>query len=1334
MTTTDTACGIGDVTFKSFICPGGEVEMAGSLLCAEESIILPKDQDFKNYFEAEDTVLSESIIVQSGSDQIDHHYYKLEMNDASSVENSTPDSGDSDDRSATQDLQVNITWKSFVCDGCEVEVSDVTGLRDETVPLPWEQLGEPLGDVSVNQSNLSVSGQLFEAEHAEHPYCSRENGASVITSLSETTSDTEKPEGGVSNLTFKSFNCTGGEIEIPEGTEPVEETVPLQADQTVICSESYNYGPDPSILPNDQDMQKSDDHLDHLYCYTENSQSTPRGDLSITQEPISLDAVSEVKQLSLVLQDSQTGRQNGFISDSLSSVRFEAEQSNGTGLTHLTSSLPEDEAVVYQSLDVQFVPTSVTQDQIQAKEEQDIDPPTLSSSTCNRSLKVLQNKSDICQMQETPKKDSNPEDVALFSMLHKTKSPDSSHLATSVEAPIPAEVHQERCSDSPLGNRSNGSSEAKDSALGSSENAVLFKSAEKPSADNLPDVFKVLSEFPSVASALPFGFLSPVVRRASLLLLKARKDTEGHRFLAEDSVLEGERSFLAPVNLNPAGLLAENLESPMPRPLLNSTALGYKAKPDPLTEPDEDVDLNPGAALQPEVEKLVPDFPMIPDGPLQQQLRQMAEFLFLASGKMGPATVSAPVLPPPAVSIPSTRATPTESHSACVGTSPMKQVDHSVNTSGKFERKREFSTVDSCTLTDPLLWNVPPGSIECLPREELERRLRSSMIMVEALVQQLSAARTSPSAGPAPSDLREKLVQTDHTELSQVRAHSDTFDRRKIEDHQSLVSHVCKQVSCTSVNPNACFYILISQFVYYVCFVQYGQMKSLFEKSKETQTVMMQKVKDAFHQRDDMRMQMEEAFSAKEAAFSAMEQLRTHSATEISELEKIVGSHQELLTVLNQTYPKQVLRAGREQTSILESNQGLLQRAAPLLLKLNEKAAAALRERDEHIAERDQAVEEREQIEEEWNQANLDLQTAREQISDLNLQVTILTSEMGVLRQKLAERDQERGQLERKVTELSATVSSSLASYTFLEQAFAAETTKYDPDTMLEGWLAESEQRVCELSQALAGSEEQLSQLQVLSQSQNVQIQQLQDVCTQLSGVREENEFLQMENELAREQMSESERGLRANLHGLRERNLQCEDLKRELGQLQLEYRRLLEELETTRSKASTTQLELRERLAQAITEITLLHHTLRGQTNELHTALSEQVELRKEVVELRRSLQQSKVESQFLRGELKKAGGQSANPALFMEEKIQLLKEVERLKLSLQEVEQAKGKLLERAKRHQIIHQNNQQKSENELQMLNKMINRVREVRDAFHSACFNFLQTLQRCVFICV
>lgn len=45
-----------------------------------------------------------------------------------------------------------------------------------------------------------------------------------------------------------------------------------------------------------------------------------------------------------------------------------------------------------------------------------------------------------------------------------------------------------------------------------------------------------------------------------------------------------------------------------------------------------------------------------------------------------------------------------------------------------------------------------------------------------------------------------------------------------------------------------------------------------------------------------------------------------------------------------------------------------------------------------------------------------------------------------------------------------------------------------------------------ELSRALSQCEEQLRQSQTLSQSQTLQIQQLQDVCTQLGGVKELNE------------------------------------------------------------------------------------------------------------------------------------------------------------------------------------------------------------------------------------
>uniref|UniRef100_A0A8C3FZJ9 Si:dkey-25o16.4 n=1 Tax=Cyclopterus lumpus TaxID=8103 RepID=A0A8C3FZJ9_CYCLU len=1310
--------------------------------------------------ETEDTVISDSTIVQSCSDHNEHPYYNPEMKDASLVDidaaclweisNTTLASGDLDDRRVTQDFSAfpneycgkqDVTCKSFVCDGGEVDVFDVTRLQDETIPLPKAQLVEAL------QENSTTNGS-------------------------------EKPANGLSDVTFKSLNCTGGVIEISDGTTVADETVPLPADQTATCRESYNYGIDPSMFASDQDWKNSNDHLDHHYCKIENYPLKER--LSF-----SLDIEEEVKQISLVGSDSQTGRQEklGITFSSFSSARSDVEISDG--LSQKTSPLLK-QAVICQPLDDNSVPSYVMQEHIQDDHLQpnshvenhevvfDTDPPAIGTSSLpNTPLNALDGKSVSCQKQEMSKKDSmHPEDNALPLMLYRTESSDCCHLATSPETSTPVDVHMEHVSQVQKRSGSCESNEAIDSALGLSGNGpVLCNSAETLQAENFPGVLKVLSEYPSGASAFQFGILSPVVRRASLAALKA------FRVPALDKYgLEGEKSMFAPFNVAPAELWAEHMESPMPRPLFNSTVLGCK----PQSEPVGDVVAKSWTEPHPEVEKQVLDIPLIPDGPLQQQLQQMAEFLFLALGKMAPAAVSAPILPPAAAMLPSAKDTSAESHSVCVGTTPVKWLDQSVNTTGQFERKRNISVVDSCTLTDPLLWNLPPGSLECLPRQELEQRLRSSMIMVEALVQQLSACRADgcPSAGPAPSDLRDKLVQTDHSELSQTTMYRD------------LYLEALSRIGELELNGSSLQNLIQHMQVMRGTMVRLMQNMSFFIPGGLSVCPVV-------------------CFQA----FSAMDQLRTHCATEVIELERIVGSQQELSAALDQTYPEQVQKMGKHtlapmsdafvSSSQLCTTRALLQKTTPMLLKLNEKAASALRERDGHLSARDQAVEEREQIEEEFKEANMNLQSATEQISDLNLQVTILASEMGVLRQKLTEREEERGLLETKVTKLSATVSSTLASYTFLEQALASESTKLqqswkdiqittDRANELERSLGQSEQRASEFSQALAQREEQLSQLKVLSQSQKTQIQQLQEVCTQLNGVREMNEFLQVENEFAREQMAESECMLRANLQGLRERNIQCEDLKVERDQLQLENRSLQEELETTRSRADATQLELGQKLSQAVTEIILLHHTLRGLTNELHTKSEPQKEsqrrhpsssfvdsvmvaltaekeedvatdtapgsgtvahpasqealmsdektvtklmadiqdtqetlnkhkidsneLRKEVVELRRSLHQSKVETQFLHEELRKAGSQSANPALFMEEKIQLLREVERLKLSLQEVEQTRVKLLDRAKRHQIVHQTNQQKSENELQMLNKILNKVREVRDALY------------------
>lgn len=617
-------CGLGDVTFKSFICPGGEVQITDSSLHAEESII----------------------------------------------------------------------WKSFV--------PDVIRLHNETIPLPEQQLSGLTQYPSVNTTNISAVE--CKVEHADHPYCSSEKDVGVYATFSENSNGFEEPANAVCDVTFKSFNCTGGEIQISEGTALVDDTVPLPAHQAATSRESQSYAVDPSMSTT-EDVQNNAKHLEHPYSDIKSYSSTLHGNLAVFQESspiIKFDAVDADRHVGLLLPIAQTINQECVKLASLISSGIEVEESDASQLSQKTFPLPDDQAVICPVLHCDSVHPSIIKEQDHENLREpnsevlgDSDLPAISAPLLtNSSLKVLVDS----EMQDNCKKDP-----ALPSMMPRTEASSSIHLVASVENPTTVEQHQECISQDHLNSERRQSSDTKDSAFGSSGNGpVLCNSAEKPQTENLSGVLKALSECPSVAMALEFGVINPVVRRASLLLSENTK-YPADKFLTDDSALEVDRSLLAHLNLNPAGLWAEHLESPMPRPLFNSTTLGCKYRPDTVPDPVEDAVVKPSDGLQTEVKPVV-DTPLISDGPLQQQLRQMAEFLFLASGKINAAPASAPLQPPAVFTAPSARAAPVRSHSVCVGTTPMKWAECGINTSGQFERKRDFSVTDSCTLTDPLLW------------------------------------------------------------------------------------------------------------------------------------------------------------------------------------------------------------------------------------------------------------------------------------------------------------------------------------------------------------------------------------------------------------------------------------------------------------------------------------------------------------------------------------------------------------------------------------------------------------------------------------------------------
>lgn len=714
---TETACDLGDVTFKSFVCAGGEVVISSASLYAEDSIILPKDQASEDTCETEDTVISESMNAQSYTDHIEHPYHNPEIRDTSSADADTASlsevssavlvSEDYDDELVAQGFHVlqeddckeqDVTFKSFMCDGGEVEVSDVNRLPDETIPLPTMEVVDLLQCSSVNSSNFS--DQLCQDDHDDHPYCSTGNDvAPLVTHLTvcETSNVLEELADGQNDVTLKSFNCTGGEIEVSDGTKPADETVPPPTDQTATSAVSSNFGINSSVLAVDQCIQNSNDRLDHPYCITENSPSSSSGNLPTDEEPspCRLEAASEAEQSSLVVAGGHIGRQED---DSAIGAGGEVEQSEGIKLSE-NASLPMTGQLMHNSVHACITQDNGKQFSCLDKNE-DAVVNTESSPISTLSVASLKEVEDDCingQSEETSKKDSvRPEDGVLPFALHKPESADCS-LTASANTPIPTEVQRHpRCDAEVPSNTAAFESCGTKGSCG--DEPVLCD--KKPHEGNFADVLKGLIELPSVAKALQSEILSPVYKRASPSGLKACKDSALRQFLGDDFALEGTNNV---DNLEANGLWTGAFESPMPRPLFNSTELvarySNKPLPDRVTEPVEGMGATPRAVPQAQVEKPFLNIPVIGDGPLQQQLRQMAEFLILASGKMATTAVSAPAsTPAPA------KPTPAESHNACVGTSPVKLVDHSLNTSGKFERVRDFSLVDACTVTEPLLW------------------------------------------------------------------------------------------------------------------------------------------------------------------------------------------------------------------------------------------------------------------------------------------------------------------------------------------------------------------------------------------------------------------------------------------------------------------------------------------------------------------------------------------------------------------------------------------------------------------------------------------------------
>ncbi|KAM9478030.1 sperm-associated antigen 5 [Clarias gariepinus] len=1502
-----------DVTFKSFTCPGGEVEIAGddSLVGGESTD--DKDVDLENPTECfEDEVSDEHS--ESPSHHFDHPYCNSQTSELRLGKMVEEEDGSVNHGSVSENT-TDVTFKSFTCPGGEVEISEKS-LSQSSSPMKNESLVD--NDLKVQDLEGDTCDEHTElpSRHFDHLYCNTQT--SELRSGEMVDDGDEDEHGGyeihpsesapknASDVTFKSFSCPGGEVEISEESLLQRESLVQNVSLIFKDSEVQETSDEHTELPSR--------HFDHPY-FNKETESLPEQ----VDDPVMCTTKNRESVISTKDAHSALNNSTAESPEKQDDVMFHVSEA-GVEMENMYSMF--DMSVLVKGLNIYDQANSESGDQggeslvVSVKDNSvschviKSDPDeTISKNDAHISVQI--SSSGVLEKSESLEINEESDDIKSEVMVpegssNTTEAVDAQpapqrDLDQHTSANLEENVLKDENMQSDVEVFSNKQGEISLSEPGLDRISVSFSTAETQNLEN----HSIISHDGDVST-----HADPEILRSESVNVEAQMKMWSHIILSEPST--PKHSALGHLWLS---------ESPIPPPKLHSTILAPPLTPKPAAV--SDLALNR--------DKVTKDFSAVGKGPLQEQLRKMGELLIAASGK-----ISAPAA-----------VTPVQQHSACVWTTPKLQQERSTNTSAVMEARKERDVSDACTSTDSLLWSVSRSNLESLSRSELEQKMISTLIMVEVLSQQLTLAQNQNVRGrseSSPSSLRDRLVQTDRTELSQTgpyrKLYVSALERiRTLEiDQETLHSlHLAMQLmSSTLLQVRSETEEALSTMKELEGIVtddqeiqsqQLVRMKALQARCMDTLNKMEQKNRVCVQDRDDMKKQMEEALEQKSTVLRVLEQLRVHHTTQVSDLQCNLGSHEELTAALSHTYPQLVELNRMHMDSVTEANtllretledhtrlsaelhkaQQLLQRTYPVLHQLQHRASAAVQQSHTHQEERDRAVEEREQMEQQLYETHSSLQDAHQQIADLNTQITIMSSEMAVLREQLTEVEDERSQLQRKTTELSATVSSSLASYAFLEQTLASETSKlqrslHDIQEATEradsaqAALCVCERKVEELEQTLAQKENLISQLSTDTENQRLQLRRLTQVQSELWNAKEMSEFLQAENELTREQLTESEGLLRSHLQGLRERNLECEDLRVELQQLRVEKEYVQQELVSTREKARLMLLDQGEQLAQGVLDTSLLlqrvcalidntttsdnHKSRNGpvqpdpsalaqscssflnsvinalteeqpcvtalptqpascveeedtietlssgssaftrimpaelqntnakhsttlselssalgesvselqsaieqlkkhKDSEIHTlhksirdlqeametqgsrhtveeaALKQEVsrlkaqvqkdaqalhqkrqdektlkklcseleekmdaaqkqradnsELRREVADLRRVLQQSQAEVQALRAELRSTD-QSAASMKDLDERIRLLREVEKLKASLTEVEESRSKLLERAKRHQMVHTMNQSKLERELHLLDDMIETARK------------------------
>ncbi|KAM9525726.1 sperm-associated antigen 5 [Guaruba guarouba] len=401
------------------------------------------------------------------------------------------------------------------------------------------------------------------------------------------------------------------------------------------------------------------------------------------------------------------------------------------------------------------------------------------------------------------------------------------------------------------------------------------------------------------------------------------------------------------------------------------------------------------------------------------------------------ATIGTSVTPVPAATI-GTSITPVPTTATSTFMTPQDLRESSTNTS----TGPPPCAKDSAAETDSLLWHCPREQLKSLPRAELEGRLESTLIIIEALSLQLRGwnenQRSLPGVGPA--EQRDALTQTDVTHPKgeeeiyrnlylELRRRMATLQRQRgLEQdlHWELKTAVeamgawSRQRLLFQSRVDAS--LLSLQDEQRALGQEREQVRALASRWQALLERVPSKLQSCLEERDAMRQRADEALQAKQEASRQLEETSMALQDTVAKLEQLTAAnsnlntgHRSLMTSLanleqerdalqqgNEKQREEMARLVREREALQRERNGLCQElreatecrefleqenhmSRTQLLEVEARLRSTLDTLQEHSLQHEELMDSHQRLREEQAALSKELEATKAKLLDLQL-------------------------------------------------------------------------------------------------------------------------------------------------------------------------------------------------------------------------------------------------------------------------------------------------------------------------------------------------------------